>query len=130
MADFPVVNTWILDIPLMLNTTDAAGNVTSAPVPATDIVTASSSSASLNAVIGPDASGNQMLSVNATVALSDSTNGGGGINVTLTDSNGDVSDVVGPFSIVGAPSVVSIANADLASAAHTRTQPVPTAPGP
>lgn len=130
MADFPVVNTWILDIPLMQNTTDAAGVVTSIPMPATDVVTAVSSSPSMNAVIGPDAAGNQMLSVNALVALSDSTNGGGGINITLTDSNGDVSDVVGPFSIVGAPVVVSIANADLATALHTRTQPIPTAPGP
>lgn len=132
MPDFPVVNTWILDIPLMQTTTDAAGTVTSIPMPTSVALAAASSSASMGAVIAPSPDGTtQWLSVNAMVALSDSTNGGGNITVDITDAAGaEVHDTVGPFSIVGAPAVVSIAHADLATATHTRSQSIPAAPGP
>lgn len=131
MADFPILNTWAFyNIPLTLDGVDASGNPTSTPIPATDIVSAASSSASLAAVIRPDVAGNQQLSVTAMVALSDTTNGGGGIMVTLTDSNGDTSAVVGPFSVVGAPLVFAIHSAALASGTPEGTQAVPTASGP
>lgn len=131
MADFPILNTWqFYNVPLTLETTDAGGVTVDTPIPATDIVTAVSSNPGLLAVIRPDAAGNQQLSVTAAVALSDSTNGGGGIMVTLTDSNGDVSAVVGPMSIVGAPVVFHIHSADLNAGTSEGTQPVPTAPGP
>lgn len=130
-ADFPVLNTWAFyNIPLTLTSVDSSGNPTETPIPASDVVSAASSSTSLVAVIRPNAAGDQQLSVTAMVALSDATNAGGGITVTLTDSNGDTSEVVGPFSIVGAPIVFGIHSADLTAGSSEGTQPVPTAPGP
>lgn len=132
MADTPLLNTNTYTLALMQTTTTAAGVATTIPMPVSETVTAASSSPSINVTVIPDATPQTtwLLAMNATVAESDLTNGGGGITITLTDSTGDVSDVVGPLSVVGAPAVVSIANAPLSSLTVSGTQAVPTAPGP
>lgn len=131
MADTPLLNTNIYGLELFRTTTNAAGTPQSVPMPLTENVTASSSSASLAVRTGPDPSNTfLMVFLNATVAESDSTNGGGGIMITLSDADNDTPDQIGPFSIVGAPPVVSITNAPLSSLQVTGSQPVPTNTGP
>jgi hypothetical protein len=131
MADFPLLNTNIYGGALMQTKTDASGTPTSVPMPLSETVVPVSSSASVNAVVAPSPDGaSQWLYLNAAVALSDETNGGGGITVDLTDSSSDVHDTVGPFSVVGAPVVTSITNAPLTSFTITGTQAIPSAPGP
>ena len=118
-------NTEVGHYPLTLVNPDG----TLAPVPAGDVFTAVSSSASLGVAVAPDAAGNQELVVTPLVLQSDTANGGGGITVTVTDSAGDVAaDLTGTDSI----NIVTVpVHAQITLGAPTRTtQAAPTAPGP
>jgi hypothetical protein len=119
-------NTQVMHRPLTL--TDPATGAT-VPLPAGDVFTAAASSPSLGVVIALDAAGNQELVMNALVIRSDATNGGGNIQVTVTDSAGDTAaDVTGADAINIVPTPVS---AVISIGAPTfTTQPAPTAPGP
>ena len=79
MPNFELSNDWVLIIPIHVTT--ATGVVV--PAPAGDTFTVvSSDPASLAAVVGADASGNPIVTVNALVDLASN------ITVTLTDSTG------------------------------------------
>lgn len=107
-------------VTITIKTTNSAGMTE--PVPTGDVFTAvSSNPASLNAVIGTDASGNPALVVNALVQASPN------ISVTVSDSAGLAQDVQ-IFDIVADVTPTNVV-LDLADATHA-PQAVPTAPGP
>lgn len=104
---------------ITIKTTDADGDVV--PVSATDVFSVASSSPSLGAVIGKDASGNPAVVLTPMVKVSPN------ITVTVTDSDGLVQAV----QLVDIVADVKPANIvlDIADATQV-SQPVPTAPGP
>jgi len=115
MPNFELSNDWVLIIPIHVTT--ATGVVV--PAPAGDTFTVvSSDPASLAAVVGADASGNPIVTVNALVDLASN------ITVTLTDSTGLVASTA-IFDIVADTTATSVL-LDLSDATHT-PQPVPAA---
>lgn len=134
MADTVLLNTNLYALPLEQSSTTAAGVVTKVPMPLTVQLNVAASSPALAAHIGPSPDGTtQWLFFNAAVAESDSTNGGGGITLTVSDTANpnDTSDPVGSFSISGAPPTAGITNEPLAASLQVvGQQAIPTAPGP
>lgn len=101
------------------------------PVPAGDVFSvASSKASSLGASFGVDPSpGGTLMGAIGTplVLVSDATNAGGGITLTITDSNGDVQVVSDPISI----SAIAVPLHITAAAPTFSVNPtLPTAPGP
>jgi hypothetical protein len=128
-----MTNDKLLFIPITLTTTAADGTVTTVPVPATDTFTVvSSNPASLGASFGPNPdpagpAGNGAIGT-PLVMESDSTNGGGGFTLTVTDSAGDiqfVSDLIS-ISLVAVPNTITGGTPVVTAANPT----IPTAPGP
>ncbi len=123
-------NTQVGHWALTLTTTDpATGVTTTIPVPAGDVFTATSSSASLGVAIANDAAGNQELVTTPMVVRSDATNGGGGIVVTVTDSAGDVAGELSGADAINIVTVPVVPVIRLGAPSFT-TQAAPTAPGP
>lgn len=116
-------------VPLTLTTTDAAGVTTVVPTPPGDAFAVVSSSASLQMAIGQDPGGSGATGVILTplVKLSDSTNAGGGITGSITDSNGDHALQIGPYDITPEPVIPNITASPLTFIANPTP---PTAPGP
>lgn len=104
-------------------------NGVTVPVPAGDVFSAQSSSPSLGVAIANDAAGNQELVVNPLVLQSDAANGGGGIVVTVTDSNGDAAGELSGLDAIDIITVPVVRQIRLGTATVT-TQAAPTAPGP
>lgn len=119
-------NTQVAHFPLTL-VDPVAG--TAIPVPAGDVFTPVSSSASLGVAVGTDASGNQELICTPLVIESDATNGGGSITVTVTDSAGDTAGELSGASAINIVTVPVIPSIHLGTVTFT-TQAAPTAPGP
>jgi len=87
-------------------TLTASGVVVPTP-PADAFSVVSSGPASLQATIGVDPGGSGATGVIGTplVMESDSGNSGGGFTLTVTDSDGDVTDILGPCNITVIPVV-------------------------
>ena len=124
-----IQNIQVGHFPLTLTTTDAAGVVTTVPVPAGDVFSATASSASLGVAIANDAAGNQELVITPMVIESDAANGGGNIVVTVTDSAGDIAGELSGADAISIVTVPVVPNIRLGVPSFT-TQPAPTAPGP
>lgn len=124
-----IQNTQVGHWPLTLTTTNAAGVTTTIPVPAGDVFSAASSSASLGVAVSLDAAGNQELVTTPLVIESDAANGGGGIVVTVTDSAGDVAGELSGADAINIVTVPVVPVIRLGAPTFT-TQPAPTAPGP
>jgi hypothetical protein len=117
MPNFELPNDEVVTI--SIETTNSNGAVE--PVPAGDVFTAKSSSASLGVAVSADKNGNPTLVLTPLVQASP------GISVTVTDSAGlaQATLVVDIVPDVTDTNIVL----DVADATHT-SQPVPTAPGP
>ncbi len=124
-------NTQVGHWPLTLTTTNpATGVVTTIPVPAGDVFSAvSSRPTSLGVAIANDAAGNQELVVTPLVIESDAANGGGGITVTVTDSNGDSAGELAGANAINVLPVPVVPAVAIGTPTFT-AQPAPTAPGP
>jgi len=118
-------------LPLTLTTKDpTTGAVTVVPTPPGDAFAVVSSGASLQMTIGTDPGGSGATGVILTpqVRLSEPSNGGGGFTGNVTDSNGDVALIIGPYDITPEPVVPNItAGAQLT---FSKNPNPPTAPGP
>lgn len=117
MPNFELPNDEVVTIPILVD--DSSGDPV--PAPAGDTFSVTSSSPSLNAIIGATAAGNPAVVINATVKASP------GLSFTVSDSAGLTSftqmvDIVPDTT----PSAITL---DLADATEV-SQPVPTAPGP
>ena len=101
------------------------------PTPPGDVFgVVSSAPTKMDMKIGPDPSGlTQEMGVIITclVTESDPGNGGGGFTGNVTDSNGDLALVIGPFDITPVPVVPSIAAGAMTFSVNPNP---PTAPGP
>lgn len=118
MANFPLPNDQVLTV--TLKATNAGGAFE--PIPSGDVFTVTvSDPASLQAVMGTDASGNAAVVLNALVQTAV------GISVTVTDSAG-LAAASQLFDIVADSTPTALA-LDLVDATHT-TQAVPTALAP
>jgi hypothetical protein len=124
MADFQLLNNEVYDFPIV--TRDAAGDIVAAPPG--DIDTVASTSTAVTVSLGAMPGGGPSLHIVPIVALSDSTNGGGGIVVTITDSAGLAMAGVPTFSIVANVTPASV-GLDLTGVVTT-PQTIPTAAGP
>jgi hypothetical protein len=124
-----IQNTQVGHFPLTLTSTTAAGVTTTVPVPAGDVFTATSSSPSLGVAVANNAAGNQELVITPLVIESDAANAGGGIVVTVTDSNGDVAGELSGADAINIVTVPVVPVIRLGTPVFT-TQPAPTAPGP
>lgn len=119
-------NTQVAHFPLTL-VNQATGQVV--PVPAGDVFTVTTSSASLGGAMSTDAGGNQQVDLTPMVLESDSANGGGSITVTVTDSAGDIAGELSGVNAISIVTVPVIPQITLGTPTFT-TQPAPTAPGP
>jgi hypothetical protein len=99
------------------------------PTPPADAFTVVSSGAGLGAAIGLDPGGSGATGVILTplVIESDPTNAGGGFTVNVTDSDGDVAQILGPYDITLVPVVPNITAGPITFSVNPT---IPTAPGP
>ncbi len=124
MADFPLLNNEVYDFPIV--TRDAAGAIV--PANAGDVDTVSTAATAIAATLGTMPSGAPSCHIVPLVQESDTANGGGGLVVTITDSNGLPMSGVPTFSVGPslAPATVGL---DLTGVV-TASQPVPALAGP
>jgi hypothetical protein len=124
MADFQLLNNEVYDFPLV--TRDAAGAIV--PANPTDVDTVATAATAIAATLGTMPGGGPSVHIVPLVQLSDGTNGGGGLVVNITDSDGLPMAGVPTFSVVNnlAPASVGV---DVTGVVTT-SQPVPAAAGP
>jgi hypothetical protein len=125
MANQGIVANQIGFLPLTLTVNGAV-----VPTPPDDAFSVVSSGASMKMSIGPDPAGlvtGTGVIFTPQVLESDPGNGGGGFTGNVTDSNGDIALVVGPYDITKIPVTPSIAAGALTFSVNPN---VPTAPGP
>ena len=128
MANVGIENTQLGFVPLTLSET-VNGVTTVVATPPADAFAAVSSGASLGATIGVDPGGSGATGVILTplVLQSSPDNAGGGFTVNVTDSDGDVAIILGPYDITLVPVVPNIVAGTLTFSPNPVT---PTAPGP
>ncbi len=124
MADFQLLNNEVYDFPIV--TRDAAGAIV--PANPGDVDTVATASTAIAATLGTMPGGGPSCHIVPLVQLNDSTNGGGGIVVTVTDSDGLPMAGVPTFS-VGQNLTPASVGVDITGVV-TAPQPVPAAPGP
>ncbi len=124
MADFQLLNNEVYDFPIV--TRDAAGDIV--PANAGDVDSVATTATAIAATLGTMPGGGPSCHIVPMVQMSDSTNGGGGLVVTITDSDGLPMAGVPTFSV--SPSLAPASVGIDMTGVVTTSQAVPTATGP